>query len=226
MQFLQKYEQILQFIGVAVTTFTSVVVFSKAGRGWLGVFWKKFVAKRKLKKDLPTLILTISQEMGAIKEDIKNIKYEMQPNGGGNFRDSIKLIRAEIEAANWLSPRPSFRMTSSGLNVFVNEAYCQLCGVTSDELMRLGWMNFAVEADQMDQFFERMLATLKELSQYSHKLKIQTKDGEYRGEWMVRLRMLGPITNASVAEYLWHGGLYPVDDEARAYARQNNVPIS
>jgi PAS domain S-box-containing protein len=139
------------------------------------------------------------------------------------MKDSLKIIKAEIEAANWLSPRPMFRCTSKGINIFVNEAYCQLCGTTSEELSRLNWRNFMADLDQMDDYFRRWSESTKELSQFVGLLKFQTKRGEYRGEWTARIRLLGEI-DERVDDYLWHGTLYPHDQTAKDYAREYNIP--
>jgi hypothetical protein len=55
-------------------------------------------------------------------------------------------------------------------------------------------------------------------------LKIQNNHGEYRGEWTIRIRLLGAIDSEPNNDYLWHGSLYPYDQDAKAYAKEYNIP--
>lgn len=221
---LINYKDTLEMAGLILGVATSLIVATKQGRDWLVAKWKNYQQVKKVRSELPYFIQNINTKMDAMDNRLKKIEYETTPNSGGTLMGFVKLIKAEIEATNWLSPRPTFRTTSSGLNVFVNEAYCQLCGVTSEELMRLGWKNFAADSDDLDDFYDRWLQSSQQLSPFSGRLKLQNKNGEYRGEWTVRIRLLGPIDSINpVPEYLWHGGLYPFDQKAKEYAKENGI---
>jgi PAS domain-containing protein len=209
--------QILEYIGLLLGVLTAIVIATKNGRDFFIKRYKNWRKYTKSKKEMPFLIKNID-------ERLKKVEYEISPNGGGSMKDSLKIIKAEIEATNWLSPRPMFRCTSKGLNIFVNEAYCQLCGVTSSELLKLGWRNFSADLNQMDHFYERWLAAADTLSQFTGKLKIQNNHGEYRGEWTIRIRLLGAIDSEPNNDYLWHGSLYPYDQDAKEYAKEYNIP--
>ena len=217
MNFLSA-KDVLEFIGLISAAVTAIVIATKQGRLWIVSHYKKYMEHRKAKMEMPVILKTIDGRL-------KRVEYELSPNGGGSMKDSLKIIKAEIEAANWLSPRPIFRCTSNGANIFVNEAYCHLCGVTATDLMRLGWRNFSADTDQMDDFYRRWLIASAELSQFSGKLKIQNIRGEYQGEWIVRIRLLGPIDGGDHNDFLWHGGLYPFDQVAKEYAKQYNIPL-
>jgi PAS domain-containing protein len=219
-----NFKEIVELTGLILGVISALIIATKNGRGWIVSKFKSLREKRATRQDMPNLVREIRDLVGQLDHRLQKVEYEISPNGGGSMKDALKLIKAEIEASNWLSPRPTFRTTSSGINTFVNEAYCQLCGVTSEELMRLGWKNFCADEEQSDEFFKRWLISAKELSQFSGKLKIQNKRGEYRGEWIVRIRLLGPIDSVN-PDYLWHGGLYPLDDIAMRYARNYNIPL-
>ena len=211
-------KEFFEIIGIVLGALTAISVASKTIREYVINKYKKWREISKLKSEMPLILKDIDNRL-------KRVEYEISPNGGGSMKDSLKIIKAEIEATNWLSPRPMFRCTSVGSNIFVNEAYCQLCGVTSSELMKLGWRNFSADFEQMDDFYRRWLVSSHELSQFTGKLKIQTNTGKYRGEWAVRIRLLGPIVGGEPNDYLWHGGLYPSDQVAKDYAKQYNIPL-
>jgi PAS domain-containing protein len=128
-----------------------------------------------------------------------------------------------MEATFWLNPRPSFRTTSRGVNILVNESYCHLCGATSDDLLKLGWRNFVEDEEQLDDYTRRWLESSKEFSQFSGKLKIKNNKNESRGEWIIKIRPLGPLENSN--DYIWHGTLYPFDYTAIEYAKAQNIPV-
>lgn len=221
-----NYKDSLDIIGLTLAVLSAIIVATKQGRDWLVKKYKAFSEQRTLKKNLPQFIFNINNDLVAIKDDIKNVKYEVKTNSGGSMKDALNIIKAEIDASNWLSPRPTFRMTSGGLIVFVNEAYCQLCGATPDDLMKLGWKNFAEDAEAADDFFARWLLSSKELSQFSNKLRLQNKSGIDKGEWIIRIRYLGPIDNAyPPVDHMWHGSLYPHDEIAKTHARLYNIPL-
>jgi PAS domain-containing protein len=216
MRFLSP--QFLEYIGLFLGTLGAIIIATKNGRDFFISRYKNWRKYVKAKKEMPHLLKNID-------ERLQRVEYEISPNGGGSMKDSLKIIKAEIEATNWLSPRPMFRCTSKGLNIFVNEAYCQLCGVTSSELLKLGWRNFSADLDQMDDFYKRWISASENLSQFTGKLKIQNNHGEYRGEWTVRIRLLGAIDGQPNTDYLWHGGLYPSNQVAKDYAKEYNIPL-
>jgi PAS domain-containing protein len=210
--------QLLEYIGLLLGAITAIIVATKNGRDFFIIRYKNWREYSKSKREMPFIVKNIDDRL-------RKVEYEISPNGGGSMKDSLKIIKAEIEATNWLSPRPMFRCTSKGLNIFVNEAYCQLCGVMSSDLLKLGWKNFAYDLDQADDFFKRWTIAAENLSQFAGKLKFQNNEGEYMGEWTVRIRLLGAIDHLPNTDYLWHGGLYPYDQTAKDYAKEYNIPL-
>jgi PAS domain-containing protein len=172
----------------------------------------------KAKREIP-------QTLKSINDRLSRVETELRPNGGGSMKDTINIMKAEMDANNWLSPRPTFRCMSNGMNTFVNEAYCHLCGVSSSDIMALGWMGYAQDAEQMDDYYDRFLQSTKNYSQFTGRLKIQSKNGDYRGEWTVRIRPLGPIITKDGEDFLWHGALWPHDQKAKEYASMAGIPL-
>lgn len=224
-ELLQQIKEYGEWIGWAFGALVSVAAASKQGRTWFKAKWSEHKKSREAKRNMPSLVSKIHDNVNKLDVRLSAVEKEMKPNGGGSMKDQLRLIKAEMDANNWLLGRPTFRTTSSGINVYVNESYCNLCGCGSDELMKLGWKNFVQDQDQGDEFYERWILAAKTLSQFVGKLKMQTTAGEYRGEWLIRIRPLGQIESTGVPDdYLWHGTLYASDDKAKEYARNYGIP--
>lgn len=203
-------KDIFDLPNVIIGSLITIIAFWKKIKSWYGGYKER----RKVKKEIPSILKNLDQKLDTIDSRLKKVEYQVSPNGSGSMRDKIAIIQAEIEASNWLSPNPSFRTTSSGVNIFVNEAYCELCGCNSDELLKLSWRNFANDEEQMDEYYKKWLESSKTLSQFVSKLKYKNRHGEYKGEWIIRIRPLGPIIQDGESDYLWHGTLYPSDEIA------------
>ncbi len=213
---------------LVIGVIAGIIPFTKSGREWIKKLYSKHKARKIARNGMPAMLTSIGEIIKSMDDRLKKVEYDMTPNSGTTIKGLLKLIKAEIDVTNWLSPRPTFRTTSTGINVSVNEAFCHLCGVTSDELLKLGWKNFAADEEQCDEYYLRFRTSTRELSQFSGKLKIQTSSGEYRGEWLIRVRPLGPIEDdmsEKEINYLWSGCLYPFDDAAKVYAKHANIPL-
>lgn len=221
----QLLTQLSGVIGTIVGILGTVFAFSTKARDWLKAKYLNHKTIRAAKKNMPVLVAQIHDNVTKIDIRLIKVEKEMSPNGGGSMKDQLKLIKAELDATNWLTPRPTFRTTSSGINLYVNEAYCQLCSCSPEELLKLGWKSFVADEDQADEFYNRWLLAAKSLSQFASKLKIQSKLGEYRGEWTIRIRPIGPIESTGLVEdYLWNGNFYPSDEIAKSYAKTFGIP--
>ena len=221
-EIITKYFEIA---GLILGVLTTILALSSKFRNYIKVKYKNRKNRITAQKNIPSILDQINCKVGSVDERLQKVEYQVSPNGNGSMRDKIALIQAEIEATIWLAPRPMFRTTSSGMNLFVNEAYCQLCNCSSDDLLKLGWKSFVADEEQADEFYSRWLLASKNLSQFAAKLKIQAKNSDYRGEWLVRIRPLGPITTSIDNDYMWQGILYPNDDIAKAYAKAYGIPI-
>ena len=190
----------------------------------LSVKWEKYKKYKERKNDIPNVLENIRVDIKDINYRLATVEREMKPNGGGSMRDTLRIVKAEIEANFWLNPYPSFRMTSKKGNNMVNEAYCHLCKTSSESLLKLGWKNFVENQDELDKFIARWEASENTHSQYSGELKFKNKDGESVGTWMVKLRPLGSIENED--DYLWHGTMVPLDKKAIEIAQEFNIPLA
>jgi PAS domain-containing protein len=213
-----------EFLSVTVGAITVLMVSWTKIKQFVIHKYEKRVEYVRKRNDMPRLLENIRETISVMDNRLQTVEKEISPNGGGSMKDALKMVKAEMESIFWLNPTPSFRSTSSGVNILVNEAYCHLCGVSSEGLMKLGWKNFAEDEDQLDDFMRRWLESSKEFSQFSGKLKIKNYKHESRGEWMVKIRPLGPIEIGNKRDFLWHGMLYPIDPVAISYAYKENIP--
>jgi PAS domain-containing protein len=215
----------LELISLIIAVVTTFLLWGKK----IIRFCNNLLEKRKdyIKKrnDIPYTLQQIQTTLSNVDDRLRSVENEIKPNGGGSMKDALRIVKAEMEASFWLDPRPSFRTTSKGLNILVNESYCHLCGVSSESLLKLNWRNFAEDEDQLDDYTRRWQESSQEFSQFSGKLKIKNYKNQSRGEWVIKIRPLGPLDN-NKNEYLWHGTLYPFDYTAIEYAKEQNIPIS
>lgn len=219
--FISENSQALMFI---ISVLGSVLVFFKKIKKFFVEKYKKYKNYNKSKHEMPEILQEIKLGISNLDARLKNVEYEISPNGGGSMKDSLKIIKAEIEAVFWLNPKPSFRTTSKGMNIQVNEAYCHLCATSSEELLRLNWKNYIEDELQLDDYMRRWEESTNAFSQFTGKLKFKNSRGEYMGEWMVKVRPLGPIEGGK--DYLWHGTIYPFDQKSKEYARNFNIPLN
>jgi PAS domain-containing protein len=211
-------------ISIVVGLVSTVAIFFKKIKKFIIKKYEQRKIYNKSKHEIPEILQKIKSGIDNLDTRLKNVEYEISPNGGGSMKDSLKIIKAEIEAMFWLNPKPSFRTTSKGMNVQVNEAYCHLCATTSEELLRLNWKNFIDDEVQLDDYMRRWEESTEAFSQFAGKLKFKNYRGEYMGEWLVKVRPLGSIDEGR--DYLWHGTIYPLDQKAREYARNFNIPLN
>lgn len=210
-------EKFFKFWTIILSGILIVITFSKNIRDIIIQKIKDIKKKRRARKEIPELLNSLHSKVDTMGKRVEFVESQVSPNSGGSIKDTVSIIQAEIEATNWLSSVPSFRCTTNGANTFVNEAYCEICGCSADELLLLSWRNFAYDKGEVEKYYERWMESSNTLSQFVSKMKYKDKKGEYRGEWMVRIRPLGPITLNGKSDYLWHGTLYPVDDVASTH---------
>jgi len=219
--FLMQNAQTISIVIGLVSTF---FVFIKKIKKFISEKYKKNKIYSEFKHEIPDILREIKLGITNLDTRLKNVEYEISPNGGGSMKDSLKIITAEIEAMFWLNPKPSFRTTSRAINIQVNETYCHLCATSSEELLRLNWKNFIDDEIQLDDYMRRWEESTDASSQFSGKLKFKNSRGEYMGEWLVKVRPLGPIEGGK--DYLWHGTIYPFDQKSKEYAKNFNIPLN
>jgi PAS domain-containing protein len=213
-------EKLIMIIGGGLTSF--IMIFGHIKKIVCPII-KGYCERLKAKQEMPLMVKDMANIVKNIDERVARVEKEITPNGGSSMKDAMRIIKAEIEAANWLHPRPTFRVTSTGLVTFVNEAYCNLCGASTEELMRLGWKNYMVDPECGDHTLGRFQESTKEFSQFVENIRYKNNNGEYIGEWKAKVKPLGPIEH-DTNNYLWHGTLYPIDKVALEYANKYNIP--
>lgn len=221
---IKDIEHHAQFIILATSAITALVVFWRAIKKLILKIYNNGKKYLKSRNDIPITLSNIQRTLEVMDNRLQTVEKEITPNGGGSMKDALRLVKAEMEAAFWLDSKPSFRTTSKGLNTLVNEAYCHLCGVSSEDLLRLGWKNYAEDEEQLDDFMRRWRESSEQFSQFTGKLKIKNSRDDSRGEWIVKIRPLGVYENSN--DYLWHGTMIPYDYEAIAYAKEQNIPLN
>lgn len=218
-------EDTIKFIGLVVGTILSVLALSKKFRTWIKLKYKNHKEFEQSKLEVPKILTCIKEKVEVIDERLKKVEHEVTFNGGSSMKDALRVVKAEIDATNWLAPRPTFRTTSDGLYTFANAAFCHLCNATQGELLKLGWKNFALDEEQADDFMNRWLLSSNSQSQFSSKLKLKNNQNDYVGEWLFKIRPL-VVSKSETKEYLWQGTLHALDEVAQEYAKSHNIPVN
>jgi PAS domain-containing protein len=224
MDFYDLLQKHANFLTVVIGAIGMLVLTWKQVTNFIIKKYKKHKEYIESRNSIPESLKNIQGTVSNIDLRLQNVEYEISPNGGGSMRDSVKIIKAEIEAMFWLNPKPSFRVTSKGLNIMVNEAYCNLCATSSEELLRLNWKNFVEDEHQLDDYMRRWEDSTDVFSQFSGKLKFKNAKGEYMGEWIIKVRPLGAIDSGN--DFLWHGTIYPFDQKSKEYAKTYGIPTN
>lgn len=87
--------------------------------------------------------------------NLQEVSKELKPNGGGSIKDQVKQIATDVkticverDATFLLSKEPMFKNDEHGYCILANNALCQLYGVSQEQLLGLGWLNYISEEDK------------------------------------------------------------------------------
>ena len=87
--------------------------------------------------------------------NLQEVSKELKPNGGGSIKDQIKQIAIDVkticverDATFLLSKEPMFKNDERGYCILANNALCQLYGVSQEQMLGLGWLNYIMEEDK------------------------------------------------------------------------------
>lgn len=129
----------------------------------------------------------------ATKEFYVNTKFlakEMKPNGGSSLKDSVEGLKHSIDAilstvvrldqrqiaiANH-SDKGIFEADLNGDTIFVNRAYCRICGRSPEEVLGKGWKSL-VHPEERDKVVEEWYSCVKERRDFIMAYKILRSDG-------------------------------------------------
>lgn len=108
-------------------------------------------------------------------EKLSIVSKELQTNGGGSIKDQIKqiandvkIIRIERDATFYLAKDPMFKTDGKGYYTSVNTSLCHMIGVSEQELLGLGWLNYISleDKDRIYDEWENIIESGKELTTY------------------------------------------------------------
>ena len=93
--------------------------------------------------------LAAAQEMAAATlHEVKQIRKELQPNGGGSLHDLVLGLVAGQRARDDREDRPLFWTDAAGACTHANRAYRTLAGRELPDLIGTGWVNFIHPEDR------------------------------------------------------------------------------
>lgn len=107
--------------------------------------------------------------------NLQEVSKELKPNGGGSIKDQVKQIATDVkticverDATFLLSKEPMFKNDEHGYCILANNALCQLYGVSQEQLLGLGWLNYIMEEDKerIKEEWLNVIETGTEISSY------------------------------------------------------------
>ena len=112
---------------------------------------KWYLASKQKEENLNKAISHIE----VISFQLQEVSKELKPNGGGSIKDQVKQIATDVkticverDATFLLSKEPMFKNDEHGYCILANNALCQLYGVSQEQLLGLGWLNYIIEEDK------------------------------------------------------------------------------
>lgn len=123
--------------------------------------------------------------------ELRRVRAELQPNGGGSLHDVVQAIAAAQRARDDRDAEPLFWADAEGRLTHVNRAYLSMSGRTREELVGTGWTNFIVPTDRA-RVLERWREAVREARDFDEVFSVQ----EVRGHWTYQVhgratRLLG-----------------------------------
>lgn len=138
--------------------------------------WKKIIQPwMKASAEKRDKMNNVVAHVEDIVTKLDKVSKELMPNGGGSIKDQVKQISEDIktimierDATFYLSKEPMFKSDGNGYYSSVNHAMCQLCGVSENELLGLGWLNYIAleDKDRVWEEWENIMESGKEISLY------------------------------------------------------------
>lgn len=182
------------FQNPTITTDTITAILSSLGGlatfiiSWKAVLkpiWQKHMDKQKQQEELLTNQTKIFTHIENMTEKILEISKELKPNAGGSIKDQVKqiandvrVIRVERDATFHLAKEPMFKTDGKGYYISCNSSLCSLIGVSEQELLGLGWLNYISleDKDRIWEEWEKIIESGKEISTYYTIKNPQTMD--------------------------------------------------
>jgi PAS domain S-box-containing protein len=103
-----------------------------------------------------TAIIAWHKRKGQLYADIKAIKDQVFPNGGGSMRDAINRMEEQQHIDTELRRAFNFHVNiamweadEAGHVVWSNAAFAKLLGVSTEDLRGHGWLSYVAQEDLM-----------------------------------------------------------------------------
>lgn len=216
----------LEYLKAAAGALTGVgSLMSFLFRKQLKAWWGKRKEYKKMVREMPYTLLNLLKrveglEAAGVERDaqVKSIFSEMHTNGGSSLRDAINRMELENKYSFWHKPFPAFRITRDGRIYAVSQAYMDLVKTTTEfDLTGLSWRQFEYDGEKGDKFFKRWREVASVQSTFAGLLEIRSNDGDYRGEWLIKIFPLGSYNGDGI----FSGAFYPSDEVAKKIATEN-----
>lgn len=168
------------------TILTNLITTVFTGLGGLATFiiswkailkplWLKHLKKQEQQEKVIIDQAKVFEHIESMTTELLNISKELKPNGGGSIKDQVKqiandvrIIRIEKDATFHLAKEPMFKTDDKGYYISCNSALCSLVGVSEQELLGLGWLNYISleDKDRIWEEWENIIESGKEISTY------------------------------------------------------------
>lgn len=188
-------------------------------------WWKRRREYKKMVRNIPYALQDLIGRVEKVENTVGDhggtigaIYAEMHTNGGSSLRDAINRMELENKYSFWHKPFPAFNITHDGRIYTVSQAFMDLVKTTTDlDLRGLGWRQFAYRSEQGDMFFKRWIEVASTQSTFAGLLEIRSNDGDYRGEWLIKIFPLG----CHAGDSIFSGAFYPSDEVAKKIATEH-----
>ena len=176
---------ITDIIKTIFTGLGGLATFIISWKAVLKPIWQKHMDKQKQQEELLINQTKIFTHIENMTEKILEISKELKPNAGGSIKDQVKqiandvrVIRVERDATFHLAKEPMFKTDGKGYYISCNSSLCSLIGVSEQELLGLGWLNYISleDKDRIWEEWENIIESGKEISTYYTIKNPQTMD--------------------------------------------------
>ena len=151
---------ITDIITAIFSSLGGLATFIISWKAVLKPIWQKHMDKQKQQEELLTNQTKIFTHIENMTEKILEISKELKPNAGGSIKDQVKqiandvrVIRVERDATFHLAKEPMFKTDGKGYYISCNSSLCSLIGVSEQELLGLGWLNY-ISLEDKDRIWE------------------------------------------------------------------------
>jgi|GEM_PF-4123886 len=228
------WQQTKEVAGVIAAVFGAVVAvlsFLKNGRELIASgakgLWKLFVVATTPAHGPWTVTRKIDQvlsrsaerdnEIRKIKDDVKGIKEEMNPNGWDSMKDVLTLLLGNFKQSVKDKAYPIFVCDGDGKIIVVSRAFSAMVGIpTAEGLMDFDWKRWLYQEDR-EPFCRAFAGSAETRSAFRGSGRWVNFDSESIGRWEVNADVMNDRRSSRL---LYRAILKPVDGTARDWCRK------